>query len=53
MEYHLNIHVCPFYLIQMLSGRAQLILTDPRINFCIEVERIYRNNAVSLVISQI
>ena len=30
MKYHLNI--CPFYLIQMLCGRAQLFLTDPRNN---------------------
>ena len=29
MNYHPNI--CPFYLIQMLSDRAQLFLTDPRI----------------------
>ena len=29
MKYHPNI--CPFYLIQMLLGRAQLFLTDPRI----------------------
>ena len=28
MKYHPNI--CPFYLIQMLWGRAQLFLTDPR-----------------------
>ena len=29
MKYHLII--CPFYLIQMLCGRAQLFLTNPRI----------------------
>ena len=29
MKYHPNIF--PFYLIQMLWGRAQLFLTDPRI----------------------
>ena len=28
MKYHLII--CPFYLIQMLCGRAQLFLTNPR-----------------------
>ena len=30
MKYHPNIR--PFYLIQMLCGRAQLFLTDPRNN---------------------
>ena len=27
-----NLNICPFYLIQMLWGRAQLFLTNPRIS---------------------
>ena len=35
MEYHISI--CPFYLIQMLRGRAQLFLTNPRNRECFPV----------------
>ena len=39
MKYHLII--CPFYLIQMLWGRAQLFLTNPRTSISYDFEYSY------------